>query len=562
MVKIKNLSIILSILSLFCFLFSYYILLSSTGTIKPAINQSRQHKSIHAVQESHPPIDRHHIITSHQPYAILLPDWEVLILLPPHAFSAYAHSKMMCQFQNNAISAAFFSGIIPSSGRTSFRCILPKPLHRIRPFLSPRLISTSITPDSSSNGSEEPQFDSYSAPEMMRWTRLVYDAVATPEDVIIFAKGLNKRSGTNLPVSDVECVYLSVADGRAATYAAINAAQEVFRCPHPTSKDFNFLNSSSVVRVSLAIATNETPIPTLATYSPPCAPVKNTKMTNQSLICACTMVFNVAKFLREWVIYHASIGVEKFFLYDNGSEDELGPTVSQLLGEGYDVSSYYWPWPKTQEAGFSHCAAVNEQTCQWMAFIDVDEFVFSPAWAASHQPNRSMLASLVELIGRKVGQIMIDCNEFGPSGHRTHPKNGVTQGYTCRRKSKERHKSIVQLGSVDPSLVNSVHHFKLKDGFETKRLPSVQINHYKYQVWEEFRMKFRRRVSTYVVDWKDKLNLNSKDRAPGLGFEPVEPDGWAYKFCEENDTLLRDMTRQWFGTEESDRRFKMKWERT
>jgi Glycosyltransferase family 92 len=156
-------------------------------------------------------------------------------------------------------------------------------------------------------------------------------------------------------------------------------------------------------------------------------------------------------------------------LYDNGSEDELGPTVSRLLGEGYDVVTYYWPWPKTQEAGFSHCAAVNEQSCHWMAFIDVDEFMFSPTWVNSDQPYPSMLASMVQPIGNKIGQISMNCHEFGPSGLKTHLKNGVTRGYTCRRKSMERHKSIVRLKAVDQILINSVHHFKLKDGFKKKR---------------------------------------------------------------------------------------------
>ncbi|XP_078174198.1 glycosyltransferase family 92 protein At1g27200-like [Carex rostrata] len=546
MVKLKSFFlIILFVLSLkILYHFSSFI-----GVVNPALNRSVQ------------PVDHLHIISSDHTDAILLPDWEVFVLLPPHSSSAYARSKMMCQFQNGATSAAFFGGVVPSSGRITFNCLLPKSVRRTRPFLSPRIISTSISRNSLSKGSEKLEFDSDSAPEMLRWIQLVYDAVTTPLDVIIFAKGLNRRSGTNLPASDVECVYLSVANGHAATYGAISSAQEVFRCPHPSSMDLNFFNSSSLVKISLAVGANKTPIPSIATYSLPRAPVHDTKMINQSLICACTMVFNVAKFLREWVLYHASIGVVKFILYDNGSEDELGTTVSQLLHEGYDVATYYWPWPKTQEAGFSHCAAVNEQSCQWMAFIDVDEFVFAPAWADSDQPNPTMLASLVQHVRSEVGQIIIRCHDFAPSGLRAHPKNGITQGYICRRKSVQRHKSILRLRAVDRSLVNSVHHFKLKDGFKTKNLASVRINHYKYQVWEEFRMKFRRRVSAYVVDWKDQLNPGSQDRTPGLGFEPVEPDGWAHKFCEENDTLLRDVTRRWFMTKETDGRFKLKWER-
>ena len=95
------------------------------------------------------------------------------------------------------------------------------------------------------------------------------------------------------------------------------------------------------------------------------------------------MVRDVAKFLREWVAYHAAVGVDRFFLYDNGSQDDLAGEVRQLRASGFDVSTRPWPWPKTQEAGFSYAAAAHRDSCEWMAFVDVDEFIFSPRWAQS-----------------------------------------------------------------------------------------------------------------------------------------------------------------------------------
>jgi hypothetical protein len=49
----------------------------------------------------------------------------------------------------------------------------------------------------------------------------------------------------------------------------------------------------------------------------------------------------------------------------------------------------------------------------------------------------------------------------------------------------ERHKSLVRPESVHPTLLNSVHHFQLRAGFK---------------------VKFRRRVSTYVADWTEPVN--------------------------------------------------------
>ena len=76
---------------------------------------------------------------------------------------------------------------------------------------------------------------------------------------------------------------------------------------------------------------------------------------------------------------------------------------------------------------------------------------------------------------------------------------------------------------------------------------SAVVNHYKYQAWPEFKAKFRRRVSAYVVDWRESLNPKSKDRTPGLGFEPVEPNGWPKMFCDIRDDRLKLLSRKWFG---------------
>ncbi|KAJ4962187.1 hypothetical protein NE237_022126 [Protea cynaroides] len=308
-------------------------------------------------------------------------------------------------------------------------------------------------------------------------------------------------------------------------------------------------------------------VPSVAYYSPPVKSLKTAASEEgKSLLCACTMVYNVAKFLKEWIIYHSKIGVDKFFLYDNGSDDGLQKVISELLHESYNVTTLFWPWPKTQEAGFSHCAIHARDSCTWMMYIDVDEFIFSPSWLDSPNPSTNMLRSLVlnssrSNTSRPIGQIGIRCLEFGPSNQSSNPVQGVTQGYTCRTKVEQRHKSIVLLDAIDDSLVNVIHHFRLKEGYRGKQIPreGAVVNHYKYQAWSEFKTKFRRRVSAYVADWTEEVNQNSKDRTPGLGVVAVEPKGWANKFCEVNDTRLKSVTQRWFGFD-SRTGFKITWQ--
>nr|AFK45224.1 unknown [Medicago truncatula] len=102
---------------------------------------------------------------------------------------------------------------------------------------------------------------------------------------------------------------------------------------------------------------------------------------------------------------------------------------------------------------------------------------------------------------------------------------------------------------LDTSLLNVVHHFQLKEGYDYYNMPegSAIVNHYKYQVWESFKQKFYRRVATYVADWQEDQNKGSKDRAPGLGTEAIEPDNWRLRFCEVWDTGLKDYLLSYFA---------------
>ena len=104
-------------------------------------------------------------------------------------------------------------------------------------------------------------------------------------------------------------------------------------------------------------------------------------------------------------------------------------------------------------------------------YIDVDGFVSAPSWLHSLQPpaDDRILQSLLPKTPSSltIGQVSTRCNESGPSKQKRHPRKGVTQGYTT----------------------------------ETLDLEVAVVNHYNHQTWSEFKAKFRRRVSAYVVDW-------------------------------------------------------------
>ncbi|KAM7509842.1 hypothetical protein LguiB_008717 [Lonicera macranthoides] len=378
--------------------------------------------------------------------------------------------------------------------------------------------------------------DSYlpaGATPIYHWDRLVYEALIDRDNTtIIFAKGLRLRPGQVSNASRFECVYRSdFSRGKFLLRSkALSVAQEIVRCKTPSS----ILNSTrGINKVSVRVIGR--PIfPSIAVSKTQIKP--DLPSQKQHKMCVCTMLRNQARFLPEWVMYHSRIGIQRWFIYDNNSDDDINDVVGSLVESNFNLTRHIWPWIKTQEAGFAHCALRARDSCEWVGFIDVDEFF--------HLPSGLTLDNVLSKYSRSndVAELRTLCYSFGPSGLKQVPPQGVTIGYTCRMHYPERHKSIIRPEALNSTLINMVHHFHLRNGFGYVNLGRkvMVINHYKYQVWEVFKEKFHRRVATYVSDWQQEKNVGSKDRAPGLGTRAVEPLDWSNRFCEVKDRGLRN----------------------
>ncbi|GLJ53418.1 hypothetical protein SUGI_1139140 [Cryptomeria japonica] len=446
---------------------------------------------------------------------VLLPENQLLLLtrLP---FMLSPKSDLECVFTGGIATQVI--GIDYFDGRDAVRCGVP--------FSLPPLPLDVVLKDHRNLFSLQ-----MTESRPLKWELMVYESIVTEKDVILFAKGINPRQGMNTPPGNLHCVF-----NNAVQTAVTVSVQEIFRCAHPPKHLRSKLSGAQISLKSSALQ-----MPSVANYNPNRLVRKTGETKNaKKFLCACTMVFNAAKFMKEWIIYHSYLGVEEFFIYDNNSEDNLEEVINSLTG--YSVSRRPWPWVKTQEAGFAHCALKAADKCEWMMFTDVDEFVFSHGWSDHESRNalQILLVNKTRESNSTLGQVSVNCRNFGPSNQTEHPAAGVTQGYTCRQRAEQRHKSIVLLEALSASLMNVIHHFELKDGYKSVALKSSEmvINHYKYQAWSEFKAKFRRRVSAYVADWKEEKNPASQDRAPGLGYQAVKPPLWEKKFCEVNDTSL------------------------
>ncbi|WJX75831.1 hypothetical protein P8452_59321 [Trifolium repens] len=456
--------------------------------------------------------------------SVMLPDQVLIFLNYPSSFRYHTKNDLQC---------VYFSAYLEP--RTPQQ---PIQIHSVR--LHEQIVRCPIPPRGETVSlrikSNDPLQIKNSS--MHNWDPLVYEALFDRDNTtIVFVKGLNLRPEKLGESSRFQCVYSWDFTRTKFFFKSdvLSVAQEIIRCKTPISILAQAqANTQAYLKVSIQVEGKKI-FPSIA--RPGFLSSQKQPKRKPHELCICTMLRNQARFIREWVMYHARIGVERWFIYDNNSDDDIENVIAFLQSAGYNITWHLWAWVKTQEAGFAHCAVRARASCEWVAFIDVDEFF-----------NIKIKGGLKHVIWHysrpenNVAEIRTPCYSFGPSGLKEVPREGVMMGYTCRLAARERHKSIVRPDALNQTLINVVHHFHLRTPFVAADVEKsvMVINHYKYQVWKVFKQKFYRRVATYVADWQLEQNVGSKDRVPGLGTKPIEPADWSSRFCEVHDMGLRN----------------------
>ena len=101
----------------------------------------------------------------------------------------------------------------------------------------------------------------------------------------------------------------------------------------------------------------------------------------RAYLAICAIFRDESAYLAEWIAFHRLIGVDHFVLYDNGSRDQPERVLAPYLDDG-SVTLRDWPVPFHQYAqrdAYADCIERTRNGVRWLALIDIDEFLFSPA---------------------------------------------------------------------------------------------------------------------------------------------------------------------------------------
>jgi|GEM_PF-1062026 Predicted glycosyltransferases len=240
-------------------------------------------------------------------------------------------------------------------------------------------------------------------------------------------------------------------------------------------------------------------------------------MSKKYKLSVCAIMKNEAPYLIEWLEFHKLVGVEKFYLYDNGSTDNTFDIVDYYVQSG-DVVFHNWPTVPGQMSAYDHCLQTYRAASEWMAFIDLDEFLF-----CTEKTNlRDILDEFAEFPGVGVNWLC-----FGSSGHKTRPEGLQIANFTRRAEDEfgpnKLVKSIIRpeqaIRPASPhsflctnnSLAVTENKEPVIDVSERHSVKKLRINHYVTRSEEEGQQKIMR-ARADTNQFKDTSFLEAHNR--------------------------------------------------
>jgi len=244
------------------------------------------------------------------------------------------------------------------------------------------------------------------------------------------------------------------------------------------------------------------------------------KDRERAYLSICAIYRNEARYLEEWLEFHRLVGVERFFLYNNRSTDDHLEVLAPYVDDG-TVVWRDWPMFPGQREAFDRCLADHRDESRWIAFIDLDEFLFSP--------TRRLLPEVLTRFEEHPG-VVVNMIYYGTSGHETPPPGLAIENYTRRlRLDRPRNRAVksivdprrtVRIGHVSHYFIYADHakavdeNFRAMHGHATREVSAglLRINHYLTRSQRERDVKLTRLGADTGLPVQNLDTVSERDR--------------------------------------------------
>lgn len=141
----------------------------------------------------------------------------------------------------------------------------------------------------------------------------------------------------------------------------------------------------------------------------------------------CAIFRNEALYLKEWIEFHLLVGVEKFYLYNNRSDDDYMNILKPYMERNIVWLEQWNKEPPTQLEAYRDCVIMNGEFSEWIAFLDIDEFLWSTKY--------NKITEALDTFPDQWNVIGVNWKCFGSGGQQEFINKPVIERFTLRKNS-------------------------------------------------------------------------------------------------------------------------------
>lgn len=194
-------------------------------------------------------------------------------------------------------------------------------------------------------------------------------------------------------------------------------------------------------------------------------------------LAICLLIKDENKYLSEWVKWHLGIGVNHFYVYDNGSAVPARATIlAEFDSRLFTFVDWSGPHAHTQIDAYNHFLRHYGAENKWVAFIDTDEFIH---------------CNVLDMRRYEAyPYIRVRWKVFDADGQVEYSPEDVQKRFLHESKHSIGidHKAIVQTSRVNGMMV----HDAVADGYAPVYADDMIIHHYYTRSLEEWKEKILR----------------------------------------------------------------------
>lgn len=245
--------------------------------------------------------------------------------------------------------------------------------------------------------------------------------------------------------------------------------------------------------------------------------LKKDKSEPEYDLAVCAIAKNEGPYFKEWIDWHLSVGVEKFYIYDNGSDDNTAEVLKPYIEKGI-VDYVSFPGHRMQLAAYDDCLSRHRYDARWIAFIDLDEFIVPVADS-----------SVPEFMKKHEDAPAVEINWliYGSGGAVEKSDRPVMERF--RHHSKGEHK----LNRHVKSIVNPRRVYSMIGCHEVARINGKAVDSHGDKIRKGFRDREPQqdviKINHYAVRSREEF-LEKQNRGRASGTQRTVPDEYFYKY--------------------------------